>query len=277
MKNSRFSIRTVLVCLLCLAAVLAGNQAASAGPFECGSKPIRVGYFKLGYRFYVENGQEKGMNVDIMDEFRKRTGCAFVTQEMSFARIWSDMASGELDMSLSGIWSPERDKTLWCAPSITSKNYVVVGAAAKSAVRSKEDFLNNSKLLFGVVRGYTHGKEQDTWLQKLRQAGRVEESANVDILFEKLKQGRVDGIFAFPFVYRKLISELGMKERAMVHDWFPEDKGIIGCTMLTKSRFSETEANKWKALIRQMQKDGTLKRIFTKYVTAAEADLMLSF
>jgi len=271
--------RLLIACLICFPMVLAGTMADAAGQAAeyCGNKPVKVGYFKLGYRFYVENGKEKGMNVDILEELRKRTGCTFVSQEMSFARIWTELASGDLDMSLSGIWSPERDKTLWCAPSITSKNYAVLGSKARASVHSEGDFLKNGTLQFGVVRGYTHGKELDLWLKKMREAGRVEESANVDILFEKLKQGRIDGIFAFPFVYRKLLKELQMKDAAEVQDWFPEEKGIIGCTMLTKSRFSEAEANRWRALIRQMQSDGTLKKIFTRYVSPAEADQMLKF
>ena len=278
MKTVYYNSKTVLFCFICLTVLLSPNWLQAAGAADyCANKPIKVGYFKLGYRYYVENGKEKGMNVDILEEFRKRTGCSFVTQEMSFARIWSDLASGELDMSPSGIWSPERDKTLWCAPSIASKNYVVLGAAARSSVKNEDDFLKNSKLQFGVVRGYTHGKALDAWLKKMREAGRVEESANVDVLFEKLKLGRLDGIFAFPFVYRKLIGELNIKGTTAVQDWFPEEKGIIGCTMLTKSRFSEAEANRWRALIRQMQSDGTLKRIFNKYVSASEAEQMLAF
>ena len=47
--------------------------------------------------------------------------------------------------------------------------------------------------------------------------------------------------------------------------------------MLVKSRFSEAEAGRWTALVRQMREDGTLKRIFTRYVSAAEADKMLDF
>ena len=267
----------ILTAFLILSLFFAAGHASASEDFDCGEAPIRVGFFKLGYRYYVENGVEKGMNIDILEEITHRTGCRFTSQEMSFARIWSDLGSGDLDLSLSGIWSAERDKTLWCAPSITSKNYVVLGANAKGAVRSAEDFLANTKLQFGVVRGYTHGKELDVWLENLRAEGRVEESANVDILFEKLKLGHIDAIYAFPFVYRKLIAELNIREAVEVHDWFPEDKGIIGCTMLTKSRFSEADANKWRTLIRQMQSDGTLKRIFTRYVSEDEADKMLDF
>ena len=116
--------------LLAILLVVFASPAIS-GPVDCGSTPIRVGQFKLGYRFYIEDGQEKGMNKDIMDEIRKRTGCNFIVQEMPFARITSDLASGDLDMTLSGIRSPERDKTLWCAPSIAAKNFAVIGPSAR--------------------------------------------------------------------------------------------------------------------------------------------------
>lgn len=276
MSISYFPHPKQLSFLLGLVLVVFASPVISS-PVDCGSKPIRVGQFKLGYRFYIEDGQEKGMNKDIMDEIRKRTGCNFIVQEMPFARIMSDLASGDLDMTLSGIRNSERDKTLWCAPSIAAKNFAVIGPSARSSVRTSEDFLKDEKLQFGVVRGYTHGKDLDAWLEKLRQTGRVEESANVDVLFEKMKHGRIDGFFSFPFVYRKNLRDLKMENDISVQDWAPNDKGIIGCTMLTKSRFSEFEAGRWIALVRQMREDGTLKRIFTRYVSAAEAEKMLDF
>lgn len=277
MEPSRPFLPLFRIGLLCILLLLPGSQALSGDAVMCGSEPIRVGFFRLGYRYYVENGQEKGMNVDILEEFKRRTGCTFLTQEMSFSRIYADLESGELDMSLSGIWSQERDRIMWCAPSITSKNYAVLGDAARASVKSAEDFLTNRKLQFGVVRGYTHGKGMDSWLKKVREEGRVEESANVDILFEKLKLGRIDGIFSFPFVYRKFISDLKLEKAVSVQDWFPEEKGIIGCTMLSKKRFSEEAATKWREFIREIQKDGTLKSIFLKYVSETEAVQMLDF
>ncbi len=43
--------------LLALVLVVFASTAISS-PVDCGSTPIRVGQFKLGYRFYIENGQE---------------------------------------------------------------------------------------------------------------------------------------------------------------------------------------------------------------------------
>ena len=107
------------IMLLCLVASLTSTPAA-AGPVDCGSTPIRVAQYNLGLRYFIENGQEKGINKDILDELRLCTGCSFVVQEMPFARIWADLSSGYLDISMSGVWSAEREKSLWCAQTITS-------------------------------------------------------------------------------------------------------------------------------------------------------------
>jgi len=249
----------------------------SAGSVDCGITPIRVAQYTLGLRYYVENGQEKGINKDILDELRKRTGCSFVVQEMPFARIWADLNSGNLDISMSGVWSAEREKTLWCAQTITSKWYALIRSESASSVRSAEDFSANKKLIFGVVRGFTHGVGHDKWLAKMRQEGRVEESANIDILAEKLKKGRVDGMFSLPYVYRKHLPDLQMERQVMIEDWAMDEKDIVGCMMMTKSRFSETEVARWKLIIRQMHGDGTLKRIFSRYLPADEVKKALNF
>ncbi|MEI7430038.1 MAG: transporter substrate-binding domain-containing protein [Betaproteobacteria bacterium] len=276
MNYLALQIRRLLWCLLPLVLILAAIPAI-AGPVDCGSTPIRVGQFKLGYRYYVENGEEKGINKDIVEELRKRTGCRFVTQEMSFARIWADLASGDLDMSISGIRSPERDKSLWCASTIASKNYTVIRTALSAKIHSAEDFMSNEKLQFGVVRGYTHGVELDRWLETARKENRVEESASVDVLFEKLKAGRIDAIFSFPFVYRKILLDQKMEGDFVIQDWAPKDKGIIGCIMLNKNRFSENEAKRWQALVRKIHDDGTLKRIFNRYLPPHETEKLVDF
>jgi polar amino acid transport system substrate-binding protein len=262
-----------------IAGILLGlsGAPASAGQVDCGTTPIRVAQYSLGLRYYVEGGQEKGINKDILDELRKRTGCTFVVQEMPFARIWADLNSGNLDISMSGVWSSEREKTLWCAQTITSRWYALLRTESASSVRSAEEFLANKKLIFGVVRGFTHGVGHDKWLAKMRQEGRVEESATIDLLAEKLKKGRVDGMLSLPYVYRKQLPELQMERHVLIQDWALDEKEIVGCMMMTKSRFSETEVSKWKQIIRQMHGDGTLKRIYSRYLPAGEVKKALDF
>jgi polar amino acid transport system substrate-binding protein len=250
---------------------------AAAGPVDCGQRPIRLAFFEFGYQYYEKEGQGHGIDKDLVDELAKRSGCQFSTQVLPRARVWADLASGELDMSVAGIQNPERDRFAWFAPYERAKNYAVLRLATAASVQRRADFLAQSPLQFGVVRGFKHGDELDQWLEPLRQAQRVQESASVNLLVEKLKLGRIDGLFAQPTVYRKLLQDQQMEGEVVLQDWAPQDKGVIGSLILAKSRFSAAEAVRWQALVRALHRDGTLARIYRRYVSAQEARQMLDF
>lgn len=258
-------------------ALFLAASASLAGSLECGARPIRLGFFENG-AFYFENPahQPQGIDKDIIDELAKRSGCKFDSLLMARARIWADLASGDIDMSVSGIANPERERFAWFANYMVLKNYALVNGTA-SMVRSAKDFLDQPSLQFGVVRGYKHGEEQDLWLSQLRQQGRVQESPDIDAIYKKLKENRVDAIFSPPPVYRKKIQDLGLQTTVSVQDWTPREKGIPLGLILAKSRFGESEAAKWRALIDDMRKDGSLKRIYERYLPPAESAKLLEF
>ena len=250
---------------------------AAAGPVDCGSRPIRLAFFEFGYQYYEQDGQGHGIDKDVVDELAKRSGCQFSTLVLPRARVWADLASGELDMSVAGIQNPERDRFAWFAPYERAKNYAVLRLATAASVQRRADFLRQSPLQFGVVRGFKHGDELDQWLEPLRQAQRVQESASVNQLVEQLKLKHIDGLFAQPAVYRKLLLDHQMEDEVTLQDWAPQDKGVIGSLILSKSRFSTVEAARWQALMRELKRDGTLARIFRRYVSAEEVRKMLDF
>ena len=253
------------------------SALAAAGPVDCGDRPIRLAFFEFGYQYYEKAGQGHGIDKDLVDELAKRTGCQFSTQVQPRARVWADLASGELDMSVAGIQNSERDRFAWFAPYERAKNYAVLRLATAATVQRGADFLAQSALQFGVVRGFKHGDALDQWLAPLQQAQRVQESASINLLVEKLKLGRIDGLFAQPVVYRKLLQDLQMAGEVVLQDWAPQDKGVVGSLILAKSRFSPAEAARWQALLGELHRDGTLARIYLRYVSAEEARQMLDF
>lgn len=250
---------------------------ADAGPVDCGQRPIRLAFFEFGYQYYELDGQGKGIDKDLVDELARRTGCKFSTQVMPRARVWAELASGQLDMSVAGIQNPERDRFAWFAPYERAKNYAVLRLATAARVHKSADFAAQNQLQFGVVRGFKHGDALDQWLGSLRQAQRVQESARVNQLIEQLKLKHIDGLFAQPAVYRKLLQDHRMEDEVVVQDWAPQDKGVIGSLILAKSRFSRLEAARWQALVQTLHRDGTLARIFQRYLSAEEARQMLDF
>lgn len=248
-----------------------------AGPVACGDKPIRLAFYEFGYFYFQDKQGAQGIDKDIADELAKRSGCKFDTQVMVRARIWAELSKGGLDMSLSGIQNPERDQFAWFAHYLSMKNYAVVRAPLASKTTSAESFLKQPQLQFGAVRAFKHGADQDQWLDTMRSHNRVQDSANVDTLFKKLKEGRIDAMFAQPAVYGKTIADMDMAKEVVVQDWTPGEKGVPHGLILAKSRFSETDAKAWQALVATLRTDGTLKRIYTRYLGAADASALLNF
>lgn len=252
---------------------LAFPATGAAGPVDCGSRPIRLAFYEYGYLY----DQDRGIDRDVVDELVRRTGCAFEFQVMPRARIWADLAAGTLDMSVSGIQTAERDRFAWFAPYLSMKNYALVHASLAAQVRHAEDFLAQPELTFGVVRAFRHGAEQDRWLDRLRRAGRVQESPDVETLFRKLAQGRVDALFSQPPVYRKYLLDQNLRDTVAILDWTPGEQGVPHGLILARSRFSEAEAGRWRSVLKQMRDDGSLKRIFSRYLPPADVERLLDY
>jgi polar amino acid transport system substrate-binding protein len=251
--------------------------AAHASPVVCGDKPIRLAFYEFGYFYFTEKQGATGIDKDIVDELVKRSGCKFDIQVMARARIWAELANGGLDMSVSGIQSPERDQFAWFAHYLSMKNYAVLGTSVPHNTHSADSFLHQPKLQFGAVRAFKHGTEQDKWLEQLRASNRVQDSANVETLFKKLREGRIDALFSQPPVYGKNLADLGMQHSVRIQDWTPDEKGVPHGLIMAKSRFNPAGAKAWQALVSTMRTDGTLKRIYAKYLSANEASALLDF
>ncbi|MBK9348121.1 MAG: transporter substrate-binding domain-containing protein [Burkholderiales bacterium] len=256
---------------------LCASMAAQAVGINCGDKPIRLAFYEYGNLYYQDKQQALGIDKDVADELMQRSGCRFDVQEMARARIWADLASGDLDMSVSGIENPERNKFAWFAHYLRMKNYAVVRTDIARQVQTAASFLQQPRLQFGAVRAFKHGVEQDQWLDALRAAQRVQDSANAQTLFKKLKEGRIDALFSQPPVYRKYLQDLGLQGQVVVQDWTPSEKGVAHGLILAKSRFSEADARQWQALVTGLRTDGTLKRIYNRYLPADEAAALLDF
>lgn len=269
----RRCVRVIGACLLLFLSPL-GSQAAAP---DCGDKPISLAYFEFGIMYFEQDGQSQGIDKDLVTELTRRTGCRFTTLVMPRSRVWEDLASGALDMSVSAIQTPERDRFAWFAPYAMAKNYAVIRSAHAAGVLGAADFASQKALQFGVVRGFKHGDVLDNWLDGLRASNRVQESSNSGLLFEKLKQGHIDGMFAQPILFRKYLRDLSLHDGVVIQDWSPETKGVKGQLILAKHRFSQEQARRWQLLVQEMHRDGTLERIFRRYLSPSEAAEMARF
>ena len=216
MRSLRFAVGLSKWLVACSSAF--GSALAPAGPVQCGDQPIRLALYENGSFYYSEGGQNQGIDKDVVDELMKRSACKFDVKVMTRARIWADLSTGDLDMSVSGIQNPQRDKFAWFANYLILKNYVVMQSGAALSAPTAASFLQQRKLQFGAVRSFKHGAQQDKLLEDLRAEQRVQDSANAETLFKKLKEGRIDALFSQPPVYRKYIQDMGLQKDVTVLD-----------------------------------------------------------
>ncbi len=255
-----------LICVLSMLPSL-GHGAAN----NTLDSTYTVAFYEAGYLY--SNGA--GIDKDVVDELKNRGGYSFDYIERPRARIWKELKEGSLPMSVSGIRTAERDAFAFFIPYIAQKNMALVTDARYATAAS---LLQDTDATAAVVRGFKHGAYFDDLLDTLRARGRVHEVPTVHNLFLMLKAGnRIDLIVSLPVFYAKELDELGLNDRVIVHDWEPEQPPIVHGLILSKAHFSEQAYLEMKSLVDEMKADGTLRRIFLKYLTAPQAEQSLNF
>lgn len=250
----------------CLAA--AGAQAL-AQPVACG--PYRVALYEYGSLAYRRAGQGLvGIDVDVVEEVGRRTGCKFETFVDSRVRTWTDLAHGALDATVSAIETEDRDGFARFVIYMSGRNRLLVRSDLPGPVAALQDFTDNPRLRLAVVKGFKHGPQWDPWIDKLRRQGRVDEYADANMAARLVALGRDAGFLSEPMVWERVLAENKLQGRVTIIDAFPDDNYAAGFA-LSRARVREEDARKIQDAITAMRADGSLYRIFSAYLSRAEA------
>lgn len=211
-----------------------------------------------------------GIDRDVIREIQRRSGLSFWFSEKPRARIWSELKSGSLAITVSGIRTAERDQFAVFLPYLTQRNMAILLKSKASRYPSLDEFVADRTALVGVVRGFVHGERYDAALSVLRKQGRVYEAASVDALFRLLKLGnRIDLIFALPVFYQKQLADLGMHDQVQVSDWDMDGSPIEHCLVLSRNHVAASDVESIRKALGDMKADGTLQAIIARYLSSA--------
>ncbi len=247
--------------------------AVAAAP--CGD--ISLAYYELGALYYRGgDGQWTGIDRDVVDELARRTGCRFHTRLESRVRIWRQLAEGTLDMSVSGIATPERDTFARFIPYFSTRNYVLLATSLPASANTAQGFLASPHYTVAVVKSFKHGPQYDAWLDQLRAQGRVYDAADFRAVVRLLKLGRVQAVLALPTSWMPVLKQEGMSDAVRVLDWSPGDHVEHGL-ILSRSRIAPSTADLLAHAIQGMRADGTLLAIYKRHIGADWAASLLLF
>lgn len=255
-------MRRRVLCFL-LACMAFGAQA---GAPPCGD--FSVALYDNGALYSRQpDGSWAGIDKDVVDELARRSGCRFHTRLESRARIWAMLTGGTLDMSVSAIPMPEREKFARFVPYLIGRNFVLLHNDIAPIASTLDAFLAHPDYKVGVVKAFKHGPAYDAWLDKLRAQGRVYEAADFSSLLRLLKFGRVQAIMAMQTSWVPALRREHMTEMVRVMNWAPQDV-LVGALVLSRARVPEATATLIANHMRAMRDDGTLKAIYERHVGA---------
>ncbi|QLC73508.1 transporter substrate-binding domain-containing protein [Pseudomonas sp. LPB0260] len=258
-----------LKAFACAALMLASPADADEAGLR--NKIITVAFYEAGHLY--SNGA--GIDMDVITELQRRGGYRFKLVEQPRVRIWKDLQNGVLPMSVSGIRNAERDQFAYFIPYLAQRNKALV---SNPAYRSADSLANDTRATIAVVRGFRHGEFFDGIIERVRAHGGVREVPSIRNLFLMLKAGnRVDMIIALPVFYDKELEEHGLASRLTINDWDPDPAPILHNLILSKVHFSAQDRDDMQAIIDGMKADGTLEKIFLKYLPAEEAEYAANF
>lgn len=252
----------LLLTLLTLSTLSGLPTAARAAEPACG--PFTVSLYDFGRLFYRDaQGRGQGVDKDLVDALAQRSGCKLSTVVDSRARIWDQLARGTLEITTSGVATPERERMAEFWPYFRSRNRAVVRAAQALQWASLADFLADRPRRVAVVKGFRHGQSIDAFLDQMRAEHRVDEVASFEAAYRVLIAGRVDLIFGHPFNMPGL--EAGMAAPVTLLDWAPQDE-VQGCLVVSTSRVGVADRQRLQAALKSLLRDGSVDTILARHI-----------
>ncbi|HEX2012601.1 MAG TPA: transporter substrate-binding domain-containing protein [Roseateles sp.] len=243
--------------LLAMTLLLPALPALACGPY-------RVGFYSFGPFYYRDAaGNPAGVDADLIAALAERSGCTLQGSLESRVRTWALMNSGKLDITVSGIATPERERLAEFWPYARTRNHALLPRSLAQRVNSAEAFVADRSLRVGVVRGFRHGERLDAWLERLRNRGRVYEVADFDALLRVLRAGRVELVLVHPMNLRP--ADADWLEEFSLQDWAPQDE-VQAALVVSHQQVKAADRARLHRALQALLQEGEVDRILRRHL-----------
>ena len=252
-------------------AAAASTPSPSAGGHlpDC-SRPLTLGLHEHGLLYTGQTGE--GIDKDIADEMARRSGCHLTLTVLPRARIWQLIESGALDLTLSGISTPERDKFAAFAWYVSNKYYLLVRRDAD--VHSVAEFRRKRGLRLGLIRSFRYGEQANAFVDAVVAEERITYAGSLDPLYTILLDDGIQAMIIEPFDF-PVIAGAQLKAQTSILEF--GDAPVLHGLVMSKKSLPPAQLVAWRDVILSMRADGTIRRIFEKYFPADLARQMTQF
>lgn len=250
---------------LCLVSLFMASSTIADGKAQYGcQKPLVVGLYEHGIMYSEKT--KTGVDKETAELLARKTGCDIRFQVKPRARIWQEVENGDLDMTLSGLKNPDREKFATFVPYVTGKTLVVLDKSLVN-ISSLEDVLDlypAKRVNIGVVRSFSYGEEVDTFLRKASAKGMVIEFPDMGALFLGVERNQVKVTFGSAAILPEYLKSYNILDKIVIKDITKQQ--FQAHVVLSRKSFKESEIENWKKVIREVKSNGELEKIFLSYL-----------
>lgn len=246
-----------------------GTAAATELP-RCG--PHVAGLYVYS-PFYEEEPERRGLDLDMLQELQRRSGCELRSVVESRLRIWDQMRRGVLQLTLSSVITPERREVAEIHPYLQARFQLVLHGPATAGVQGMADFDARPGLKLLGVRGYAYGPTFGAWAQRLREQGRLVEASDFQGAVRMFRAGRADGLIAAPSAIPDVKAAFHGAKPPHVLDPAPNERLLVG--MALSLNLPEPDRQRLRLALASMRQDGTLQALIKRHFGDYGASVML--
>jgi polar amino acid transport system substrate-binding protein len=223
--------------------------------------------------FYEEAPERRGLDLDMLQELERRSGCELRSVVESRLRIWDQMRRGVLQLTLSSVITPERREVAEIHPYLQVRFQLMLQGPATAGVATLADFEARPGLHLLGVRGYAYGPTFAPWAQRLREQGRLVEASDFQTAVRMFRAGRADGLIVAPAVITEVQAAYRGSAPPRVVDPAPHERLLVG--MALSLAMPEGDRQRLRQALAAMRQDGTLQALVTRHFGEYGVRMML--
>lgn len=213
---------------------------------------------------YLQDGQARGIDVELMQELSQRSGIAFDIQLVPFKRVIESLRLGTVDLGMAVLRNAEREAFAIYSGVLHNSTYVLFAPKGREFRFDSLESLRGKNI--GRVRGFFISEAFDAEVA----AGRimVSESAAAEQGIKMLMAGRVDAISGQSVVTRYLAREMGLADRlsALPQALTPDRPAYLVLSRASAMPDKERISERLRQALEAMHRDGTVERIEARYM-----------
>jgi polar amino acid transport system substrate-binding protein len=211
---------------------------------------------------YMENGEVKGLAVELLKEAFQRCHRDVAIDVLPWARALAETQQGRADAIFTAIKTPEREKAL----RFSSEPLVAMNSALytrnDAGIRYRGDLSELAGYRLGMVIGTSHGAQFDMAVR----AGilkYVDTANDTEPNLRKLLAGRIDIVAADRYVVTYYARANGWQDR--LAELSPLLYSSFGYLAFSRNPALEPVRDEIDAALAAMKKDGSYQRILSRY------------